>query len=267
MTGTDRVVVACIQLNSQQDVEANQSRIEKYLAEAAALGARMVVLPENAFCHPYSPAYQEALDQIPAWLQREARRHRLWIFGGTVPVRASTGKVYARLHVINPEGEVAACYDKIHLFDVHVEEEGADYCESATFEAGKSPIVVDTPWGSIGCAICYDLRFPELFRAIEPSGPVAVVVPAAFTRHTGRKHWLHLLRARAIDGFSWILGAGQTGVHPGGRETFGHSAIVDPDGVIVAELVEGEGVICQTLDLSIGKRLRKQIPLNLHRRL
>lgn len=261
------LTVASIQLNSQQDVPDNQRRIEKWIAQAAALGAQMVVLPENAFCHPYSSTCQPALDSVPAWLQQQARQHTLWIFGGTVPARASNGKVYSRLHVINSDGEVVAHYDKIHLFDVHVEEEKADYLESATFEAGKKPLVVETPWGGIGCAICYDLRFPELILAMEPSAPVAVVVPAAFTLHTGRKHWLHLLRARALDTFSWIISAGQTGVHHGGRETFGHSAIVDPNGVVVAELAQGEGVILHKLDLNQGLALRRQIPLASHRRL
>lgn len=261
------LIVASIQLNSQQDVPDNQRRIEKWIAQAASLGARMVVLPENAFCHPYRSACQPALDAVPAWLQQQARQHKLWIFGGTVPARASNGKVFARLLVINTDGEIVAHYDKIHLFDVHVEEEGVDYRESDTFEAGSQPVVVSTPWGPMGCAICYDLRFPELFRAMEPSAPVAVVVPAAFTWHTGRKHWLHLLRARALDTFSWIISAGQTGVHHGGRETFGHTAMVDPNGVIAAEQAQGEGVVVHTLDLNQGLALRRQIPLASHRRL
>ena len=261
------VFVACIQLNSQQDVDSNKNRIHAFIDQAASLGAQIVVLPENAFCHPYSAGCQPALNAVPAWLQEQARQYQLWIFGGTVPVPAGNGKVYSRLHVINPEGVIVAHYDKIHLFDVHVEEEKADYRESATFEAGKQPLVVETPWGGIGCAICYDLRFPELFLAMEPSAAVAVVVPAAFTLHTGRKHWLHLLRARALDTFSWIISAGQTGVHHGGRETFGHSAVVDPNGVVVAELAQGEGVILHKLDLNQGLALRRQIPLASHRRL
>jgi predicted amidohydrolase len=262
------VTVACLQLNSGSSVVANLQTVLRLAARAIEKdNAQWIVLPENAFCHPYDKHRQAELDQVLPVLQNFAQQKQVWIFAGTIPLPANdgSGKVYSALQVINDRGEIAALYRKLHLFDVHVADEGVDYRESDTFEAGDNVVVVPTPWGKVGLAICYDLRFPELFLAMAAEQPFAFVVPCAFTLHTGRRHWHTLLKARAIDTFTWVLAAGQTGTHSNGRQTFGHSAIVTPDGAIVAELAEGEGYVCHVITAVIAENLRKNIPLQQHR--
>lgn len=263
------MIAACLQLCSGLSVGDNLRRVLELATEAVEKGkAQWLVLPENAFCHPYDAAQQPALDRILPRLQQFCREKSVWMFAGSIPVPAphTGGKVYAELPVINERGEVVARYHKNHLFDVYVAEADTRYCESDTFMAGDKPVVVETPWGRVGLAICYDLRFPEQFLAMEKELPVAFVVPAAFTLHTGQRHWHTLLKARAIDTFSWVLASAQVGLHSNGRATFGHTAIVHPDGNIVAELSMGDGYILHNLDLSIPGKLRSQIPLAAHRR-
>jgi len=267
------VKVACLQLNSSQSVSDNLEKILRLATQAIEKDkARWIVLPENAFCHPYDKNQQAELDKVLPVLQNFAKEKQVWMFAGTIPVVVypekvsdGSGKVSSALHVINESGEIAVVYRKIHLFDVHVADEGVDYRESDTFVAGEQPVVVDTPWGKVGLAICYDLRFPELFLAMEAEQPFAFVVPSAFTLHTGKRHWHTLLKARAIDTFTWVLAADQTGMKANGRATFGHTMIVNPDGAIVAELPEGEGYICQAIHTATPENLRKNIPLRLHR--
>lgn len=262
------VKVACLQLNSSQSVSDNLQAVWRLATEAIEKDeAQWIVLPENAFCHPYDKAQQGELDKVLPALQGLAKQKQVWMFAGTIPQSANdgSGKVYSALHVINDGGEIAAVYRKLHLFDVHVADEGVDYRESDTFVAGDQAVVVPTPWGKVGLAICYDLRFPELFLAMEAEQPFAFVVPSAFTLHTGRRHWHTLLKARAIDTFTWVLAAGQTGLHTHGRSTFGHTAMVNPDGAIVAELPEGEGYICHIIDTEVVRHARAHIPLAKHR--
>lgn len=262
------VKVACLQLNSQQCVSDNLEKVLRFATQAIEQDkAQWIVLPENAFCHPYDKSQQTELDKILPALQNFAKEKHIWIFSGTIPVAATGNKVYSALHVINESGEIAAVYRKIHLFDVHVAEANADYRESDTFVAGDKPVVVQTPWGKVGLAICYDLRFPELFLAMEAEQPFAFVVPSAFTLHTGKRHWHTLLKARAIDTFTWVLAADQCGMHANGRTTYGYTAIVNPDGVVVAEWAESEGYICQAILSAVPENLRKNIPLRLHRAL
>lgn len=266
------VRAACLQLDSNQSV-AHNLQVVLRLAEAAIQQsqAQWIVLPENAFCHPYDKAQQAELDQVLPVLQTFAKQQQVWIFAGTIPVVVGdvaadgSGKVYGELPVINERGEVVARYRKIHLFDVHVAEANMDYRESDTFQGGNEQVVVDTPWGKVGLAVCYDLRFPELFLAMAAQQAFAFVVPSAFTLHTGQRHWHTLLKARAIDTFTWVLAAGQTGMKANGRSTFGHTAMVNPDGAVVAELAEGEGYICHSLDTSLPTTLRSHIPLARHR--
>ena len=272
---TVQPLAACLQLNSQQDIAANLATVTA-LGERAVSeqGAQLLVLPENAFCHPFDTQFANQLAGVLPRLQALAQKLKIWLCAGSIPLAANLTagdeKYFSALHVINPAGEIAARYHKLHLFDVHVAEENHDYRESDTFAAGDKPALVQTPWGNIGLAICYDLRFPELFRAFETlpaeQQPFAWVTPSAFTWHTGSKHWHHLLSARAVDNFAWILAANQCGYHPGGRRTFGHSAIVDPDGRVVAELADGVGYICHRLDPAHSFKLRKQIPVAQHRR-
>lgn len=267
------VVVACLQLNSSQSVADNLHTV-LHLATVAIEKdrAQWMVLPENAFCHPYDKSRQAELEKVLPVLQDFARQKQVWIFAGTIPVPANeeavkdgSGKVYSALHVINDAGVIVAVYHKLHLFDVHVADEGVDYRESDTFAAGDKPVVVPTPWGKVGLAICYDLRFPELFLAMEAEQPFAFVVPSAFTFHTGKRHWHTLLKARAIDTFTWLLAPNQTGMKANGRATFGHTAVVNPDGAMVAELAEGEGYICHTIDGEAVQQARTFIPLARHR--
>jgi predicted amidohydrolase len=265
-----KLKIACLQLNSQQSVSENISVIKSLALQAIQIDAvHAIALPENAFCHPYDAKYQPDLDQALAWLQAFARENKLWIFGGSIPTCTEEpgDKVYSVLNVINDKGEVVSRYKKIHLFDVHVQEENIDYRESYRFAAGNEVVVVDTPWGKIGLAICYDLRFPELFLAMESYEPFALVIPSAFTLHTGKKHWQHLLSARAVDNFAWIVAPNQTGMHPGGRSTFGHTSIVNPNGDIVAQIEDGVGYICLTINDSLSRELRSHIPLAQHRKL
>jgi len=269
------VRVACLQLNSQQCVSDNLEKILRLATQAIEQDkAQWIILPENAFCHPYDKTQQAELDKVLPVLKTFAKQKKVWIFAGTLPVPVKhetasddSGKVYSTLYVINDSGDIAAVYRKIHLFDVHVADEGVDYRESDTFVAGDKPVLVLTPWGKVGLAICYDLRFPELFLAMETERPFAFVVPSAFTLHTGRRHWHTLLKARAIDTFTWVLAAGQCGTHSKGRQTFGHTAMVSPDGAIVAELAEGEGYLCQPVNCTAPENLRKNIPLRHHRAL
>ena len=262
--------IACLQLNSNQVVADNIAIIKKLSLQAVQRdGAEAIVLPENAFCHPYDRRYQAELDRVLPQLAQFAHENGVWIFAGTIPVSANDGtqKVFSRLHVINSEGQLVTTYNKMHLFDVHVKEEKSDYCESDAFVAGREVVVATTPWGKIGLAICYDLRFPELFRAMEAQQPFALVTPSAFTFNTGQKHWQHLLSARAVDNFAWVLAAGQCGTHPGGRRTFGHSAIVNPNGDVTAQIKDDVGYICAEIDDTLTRELRSHIPLAQHRKL
>jgi len=249
---------------------ANLAVIKKLAKQAIAEnGVEALVLPENAFCHPYDSRYQSELDGVLDELKIFAQENRIWIFAGTLPALSNnnTGKVYSAFNVINDLGQLVATYKKIHLFDVYVQEEGISYQESSRFDAGNEVVVVKTPWGNIGLAVCYDLRFPELFQAMELHQPFAVLVPSAFTLHTGQKHWKSLLSARALDNFVWVLAPNQVGVHPGGRSTFGHTSIVNPNGDVEKQLTEGVGYICHSIDADPGNELRKHIPLSQHRRI
>lgn len=274
------VTVACLQLDSGPSVSENLEKILRLSKQAIDQEqAQWIVLPENAFCHPYEQNQQAALNGVLPVLQTFCRENTVWLFAGTIPLpvneKANDGsgaglndrseKVYSALHVINDRGEVVAVYHKLHLFDVHVAGEGVDYRESDTFAAGEKPVVVDTPWGKVGLAICYDLRFPELFLSMEKEQPFAFVVPSAFTLHTGQRHWHTLLKARAIDTFTWVLAADQTGMKANGRATFGHTAIVSPDGELVAEIPAGEGYVTQRVHTRLPEKLRSQIPLREHR--
>lgn len=262
--------IACLQLNSNQVVAENMAVIKKLSLQAIQRdGAQAIVLPENAFCHPYDRRYQPELDTVLPQLRQFAEQQGVWIFAGTIPVSAGDGsqKVFSRLHVIDHGGQLVTAYNKMHLFDVHVKEENIDYRESDSFVAGRDVVVVSTPWGKIGLAICYDLRFPELFRAMEGQQPFALVIPSAFTFNTGQKHWQHLLSARAVDNFAWVLAPNQCGTHPGGRRTFGHSAIVNPNGDIVAQIKDDVGYISGEVSDSLPRELRSHIPLSQHRKL
>ena len=266
--------VAAIQMTSGNDVTVNLREAGKLMAKAAAGGAELLVLPENFALMAENDAARlsagelDGSGQIQDFLAEKAQTLRVWIVGGTLPVFASRERVYARCPVYNPEGRRVAYYDKIHLFDVQVNNAGESYHESARTEPGKKPVVVSTPLGKLGLAVCYDLRFPELFRALLAQGASLFAVPSAFTRTTGERHWELLNRARAVENLSFVIAAAQTGRHTNGRETWGHSMIVDPWGEVLSERkTDDSGVVNATLDANQQTRLRTRFPALSHRRL
>jgi len=265
-----RLRVAAVQMTSGADVAANLVVAERLTAAAVADGASLVLLPENfglIGLHARDKlAAQERDGDGPqqAFLSRAARRHSIHLIGGSVPI-ASGDAAHARqsLLVYGPDGARVTRYDKIHLFRfTHGDE---DYDEAKTIAAGEKPRWFMLPYGRVGLSICYDLRFPELFRA--QGDMVLVVVPAAFTARTGRAHWETLLRARAIENQCYVLAAAQTGTHPGGRRTWGHSMLVDPWGEIVAARPDGEGVVVGDVDPARLADVRARLPALSHRTL
>lgn len=270
-------LVAAVQLCSGPDLDTNLAEAERQLRQVAAAGARLAVLPEN-FAIFDANQYRQAASRLPDildWLGAVARELDLWVVAGTLPAMTRPdgsaipdGRVRTACHVISSAGEVAARYDKMHLFDVEVGDAQGSYRESATFEPGDAVVCVDTPVGRVGLTVCYDLRFPELFRALADAGAELITVPAAFTAVTGAAHWQVLLRARAIENQVMLVGAGQGGRHSAVRQTWGHSQIVDAWGRVLAEhQQDGPGVILATLDRDEQVSQQKRMPVRNHRRI
>ena len=260
--------VAAAQMVSGGDVAANLEAARALIAEAADAGARLVVLPEyfGIFgAHATDKvAVREADGDGPQqrFLAGEARRHALWLVGGTVPIACrDPERVRSACLVYGPDGTRVARYDKIHLFAFARGEERYD--EGRTIEAGQSPVVIPLPCGRVGLSVCYDLRFPELYRGF---GDLALILaPSAFTATTGAAHWHLLLRARAVENQCYVLAAAQGGTHPGGRRTYGHSALIDPWGRIIAEREEGPGIVVGDVDPARIDEVRAQLPAQSHR--
>lgn len=263
--------LAAIQMVSGPDLKANLAQAGELLDQAASTGARLAVLPENFAFMGLRDTDKLALAEadgdgpIQAFLSKQARRHRLWLVGGTIPLRGGGERARAACLVFDDTGRRVARYDKIHLFDVQVGEES--YRESATLEPGDAPVLVETPFGRLGLAVCYDLRFPELFRRLAGQGMEILALPAAFTAVTGAAHWEVLLRARAIENLCYVVAAAQGGRHAGGRETFGDSMIVDPWGAVLARRPQQPGVVTAAVDLERLTELRRRFPALDHRRL
>ncbi len=265
--------VAAIQMATSPNVSANLLEAERLIGEAAESGAGLVVLPENfAFMGEHDRemcTLKERVGDGPlqGFLSQMASRFGVWLIGGTIPLEASDGaKVRAASLVFNDRGEQVSRYDKIHLFDVQLVENNDRYEESNTIEPGDEARVVDTPFGRIGLAVCYDLRFPELFRKLLQLGAEIFVVPSAFTAITGRAHWETLVRARAIENLAFVVAAAQGGYHINGRETYGHSMIVDPWGAVLAQVPRGTGHVSVELDRDYQKTIRRTFPTIDHRR-
>lgn len=265
-------LAACLQLNSRESVAQNLKKAAQWIATAASAGAKLIVLPETfatkGLDEQGTLAQREPFGKGPLqdFLANQASRHGIWLVGGTIPIESTDPqKANASCLVFNARGECAARYDKMHLFDVAISEH-EHYRESATIQAGDKPVVVETPLGRLGLAICYDLRFPELFRQLLTQGAQIIALPAAFTVPTGRAHWEVLLRARAIENFCYVLGAGEVGVHPSGRVTYGHSMIVSPWGEVLQSLDEQEGFVIAPIDLGLVENVRQRIPIESHRR-
>lgn len=271
---------AALQLTSLQDPETNLEEIRAGLQAASASGATFVALPENfAFMGNEEEKRDKAesiskrvLRQLPQW----AKQYRVGILAGGFPVKASAGKVYNRSLLISSRGEVLAHYDKIHLFDVTLSEHEA-YMESRTVEAGSPKAVsakielLDLSGNTfelhVGFSICYDLRFPELYRSLVIAGADLITIPAAFTRPTGEAHWEVLLRARAIENSLFVIAPAQTGIHTPSRSTYGHSMIIDPWGGILANAGTAPGFISAEIDTEMIRNVRKKLPSLSHRRI
>ncbi|WP_299584853.1 carbon-nitrogen hydrolase family protein [uncultured Microbulbifer sp.] len=278
--------VGAVQMTSGENVSDNLAQAHKLLREAASRGAQLILLPEN-FAHvsdgssyivaePYSPKDEISADKQPIQhaLQRWAAELGVWLVAGSVPLltRANGTATEGRRSrsaclLYDDRGALRARYDKIHLFDAEVGDATGSYRESASIEPGDEPCVISLPWGQLGLSICFDLRFPELYRQLAITGAEIFVVPAAFTHATGQAHWMALLRARAIENGCFVIAANQGGVHSEKRRTWGHSMIIDPWGDVLAEAGEGEAVITARLDAERLATVRRQMPLLSMRRL
>ncbi len=265
-----KVRVAAIQMVSTPDPAENRRTAERLVLDAATAGAKLVLLPEywailghretDKIDHAETPGD----GPLQAFMAGLAERAGIWLLGGTVPLRSrEPGKVLNSLLAYAPDGSQAARYDKIHLFGFNRGTESFD--ESRTILPGSEIGLLETPFARIGLSICYDLRFPELYRAMGHCD--LIVVPAAFTYTTGRAHWEILLRARAIENQCFVLAAAQGGLHPNGRQTWGHSMLVDPWGEIRTQLAEGEGVVCGEVDRDWMDSVRSSLPALKHRKL
>ena len=263
--------IAALQMVSTPDVDRNLDRAGALIAEASRAGARLVALPEYFCLMGHSDRDKVGIAETPgdgpiqAALAEAARAHDVWIIGGTLPLRAAApGRVLNSCHVFAPDGSLAARYDKMHLFRYDNGRE--HYDEGQVLDAGAQPVAFDADGLRVGLSICYDVRFPELYRRLTVPPCDLLAVPAAFTHTTGRAHWELLLRARAVENQCYVIAPAQGGLHENGRRTFGHSLIVDPWGEVLAVREEGEGVVMATLSSERIRSVRAQLPALLHRR-
>jgi predicted amidohydrolase len=268
---TSRVTAAVVQMTSTADVERNLEAAERLTVEAAVRGARFVSLPENfAFLRSEGEPVAEAQALDGPWVGRMAevaRRHGLTLLLGSLPEKVpGETRVYNTSVLIGPDGGTLATYRKVHLFDIDLP--GMEHLkESKAVLAGKDVVVAETSFGRLGLSICYDVRFPELYRRLAREGARVIAVPSAFTDRTGKDHWEVLLRARAIENLAYVVAAAQAGHHGRGRASHGHAMIVDPWGAVVAQVPDGEGVALAELDFDRQDRLRRELPALSHTRL
>jgi len=266
--------VAALQMTSGPEVEANLATAAVLLEEAAGDGARLAVLPENFSFLGLKDADKRAVAEadgagpVQEFLAASARRLKLWIVGGTMPLRSGAdGRVAAASLVYDADGARVARYDKIHLFDVDIPGRAEAYRESVHVVPGAQAVVLDTPAGRLGLSVCYDVRFPELYRHLSAAGAQLLSVPSAFTAPTGRAHWETLLRARAIENLCYVIAPAQSGIHPNGRETYGDSMIVDYWGRVLKRVPRGSGCAVAEVDLARQSTVRESFPALKHRTL
>ncbi len=271
---THAPIVAALQMTSGMALDENLHVARALLAEARAGGACLAVLPENFALMGRGDAARRAIAErdgdgpVQEMIARAARELGLWIVAGTTPILVDDDPRPANACLVyDAAGIRVARYDKIHLFDVSIPERNESYLESANARPGSAPVVVDTPAGRVGLTVCYDVRFPELYRRLSDMGAEVFTVPAAFTAPTGRAHWETLLRARAIEGLSFVIAAAQSGLHPNGRETWGDSMIVDFWGRVLARRPADAGVVLASLDHEAMRTARETFPALSHRRL
>ena len=273
--------IAAVQMCSTEEIPANLSRASELVTAAARAGAQLIGLPEN-FAYlgsgqDHKLSIAETLTDLAnqggdgpvlSAMRRLARDNGVWLLLGGFPERVAEapGKLANTSVLLDPEGNVKARYRKMHLFDVEIPG-GHRFCESDAVQAGAEPVVAETPWGGLGLTICYDLRFPELYRLLVQKGARILSVPAAFTRETGKDHWHVLLRARAIENLAYVFAPAQWGFHGGKRASYGHAMVVDPWGVILAECGERDGFALALVDLDYQDTARRNLPCLDHRRL
>ena len=260
-----RFTVACVQTSSGRDMDANVAAAGALVREAAAAGAEFILLPENvALMESGSKAiraHAAPADEHPALaaFRRLAEEVHAWLLVGSLPVPSPDGRVANRSFLLDPAGEVVAHYSKIHMFDVDLAG-GERYRESHTFQPGEAARIARTPWGALGMTVCYDLRFPQLYRGLAQAGARFLSVPSAFTKVTGQAHWHVLLRARAIENACFVFAPAQCGRHSGKRETYGHSLIVDPWGKVLADGGDAVGFVSAEIDPARIDEARAMLP-------
>ncbi len=269
--------VACLQLTSTDDISANAAMIEPLVYAAVQKGAQFIALPENAYYmrreakgkgdHAASARYTMAEHPGLKHAQKLAKEHGIWLLVGSIAVvEEGDARSFNRSILLNDKGEIAAAYDKIHLFDVSLQN-GQTYKESERIRGGTITVNATTPWFTLGMSVCYDVRFPQLYRKLAKEGAQVLAVPSAFTVPTGEAHWEVLLRARAIENGTYVIAPAQTGHHPGGRETYGHSLIIDPWGRVLADGGTDTGIITADIEISEVTRVRTSLPSLEHDRI
>jgi len=257
--------VSCIQLNSSNNIRNNFIKTEKLIKKAVSQKTDFILTPEVSSLFSLNKKKLLKIcssmknDVYLLGVRKLAKKYKKWILVGSVIIKLSKNKLVNRSVLIDPKGNIKTYYDKIHMYDVILSKRES-YFESRTFLAGKKIKSYNLPWGKLGMTICYDLRFPNLFRKLAKQGSLFISVPSAFTETTGKKHWHSLLKARAIENFSYIFAPAQGGSHYNGRKTFGHSLIISPDGKIIKKLNRKEGVITASINPLMAKKLRKIIP-------
>lgn len=265
-------ICAAIQMASGSNIGLNLLEAGKLISEATKAGAKLVALPENFALmglHEFDKVKQREVDGqglIQDFLSETAKKHAAWIVAGTVPLVADDdNKIRAACLIYNDRGERVGRYDKIHLFDVSVPDTGEEYRESDSIEKGDEPLVIETPFGKLGIAICYDIRFPEFSRKMTKKGVEIIVTPSAFTAETGAAHWEVLLRARAIENLCYVIAPNQGGFHLNGRKTYGHSMVIDPWGVVLDCYKTGAGFASADIDIEKLAKVRTSFPVLTHR--
>jgi deaminated glutathione amidase len=264
-------IVGCVQVNPGDDRHANIERAAEGVRTAVGRGASLVLLPEYVtFLHASgnamrSHALREEEDPALPRFRQLAREQGIWILIGSLALATDEGKLANRSFLISAQGDVAARYDKIHMFDATLPG-GRVIRESSTYLPGTRAVVAATPWARLGLSICYDIRFPSLYRALSHAGAEVLVAPSAFTKATGTLHWKALLLARAIENGAYVVAPATCGSHPGGHQTYGHATIIDPNGQVLAEAGDEPDVICATIDIAAVAAARARIPSLSHDR-
>jgi len=269
MTSSFRV--ACLQINSGNGLGANMDAVRAMTEEAARGGANFVLTPEYFLMMDGSGRVmrENALPSdggaVLSGLQALARDHNVWFLAGSLTLNTDDGRIANRSFLIAADGRIAAYYDKIHMFDVTLPD-GKMIRESSTYRPGERAVIGLTPWGGLGMTVCYDLRFPHLFRSLAQRGAVFIAVPSSFQRQTGKAHWHALLRARAIENAAYIFAPAMCGEHAGNRQTYGHALIVDPWGEVLADAGDGPGIVYADIDPARVARIRSMMPSLQHDR-